>query len=209
MDEPASITEQLGPRQGGGQWRAVELECAERRARGETWPAIAKAVGYSKSTVHGYTARPWWGQAYSFFVDRVAAERQTAMEEERLAVRDAWMDTDDELKSRGVQMAMGVLIEAMSGRRYRDEDRFRELLTEGVDRMEADRQAREGNPVPVWNERVWAAKEMLKGSGYVAAAEGLAKSAVRFEEDRRRRDADRGEGLEIDIGIRGVDAPSE
>ena len=205
----SNLTQQIGPRRGGGGWRPVELEVAHRRARGETWSTIAEAVGYALTTVRDYTKRDWWPQAYQFFVNQVAAERAKHVEEEALERRQQWQNRDNELKARGTQLALTTLIEAMQGRRLRDEDAFANGLAAGLSREEADAQARQSQPVGSWSERIWAAKEFLKAAGYTKASEAVAQAAVDTEKERKARELKRGTSMEINIGIHGVDYEEE
>lgn len=190
-DDALSYEEMLGPRPGGGKWRPIELEVARLRAEGHQWAAIhevinARGIKYSVAGLSNMTYKVWWSHAYNFF----AAQRTSAVEAERAAAieaeRDKWRSDDAKLKALGTQLALNKLIEVLRGMRPRDEMAYRGLVKSGVAVDEADAQARGKSKMPSPADVVWAAREMLKATGYTKLNEALAGAAVESEVEARK-----------------------
>jgi hypothetical protein len=182
----------MGPRPGGGRWRPFDLDAARWRAEGLTWAAIhntitARGIKYSLRTLENLTYREWWSTAYNFF----ASNRTIALEAERAEAigveREKYRDNDAKLKALGTQLALTKLIEVLQGFKPRDEGRYRQLVRGGKHTTEdADLEARKAGKLPTPADQVWAAKEMLKATGYTALNDALAKASVESESEARK-----------------------
>lgn len=176
----------LGPRPGGGRWRPVELEAARLRAEGYGWREVhekitSRGIKYSQAALTNFTYKVWWNTAYAYFSGLRAAAIEAERAEAMASEREAWREQDDKLKRNGTQLAIAKLIETLQGMRPRDEMLFRKLRKGGLSVEDADAQAREKGKMPAPADIVWAAREMLKATGYTKLNEALADAAVSSE----------------------------